>query len=206
MMCCEMGYVYIYRSGKGNVFKIGKATDLGKRLKALATGNPEPLTQFDVIETEHPCQCETYLHHRLRSKKSTRSEANEFFELDPDELAELILAARHYANEVLPRIAAAELLSQEECDDRILQPSDAEWEMYRALVVVREQYETLEFEKDRLEAELKLAIGSAAGMARVANWKMVSTHRLDADAFSREQPELYQAYMRETRSRRFILL
>ena len=201
-----MGYVYIYRSGEGNVFKIGKATDLEKRVKALTTGNPEPLTQFDVIETDHAFQCETYLHHRLRSKKSGRSEANEFFEVDPDELAKLILDARHYADEVLPRIAEADRLSQEQCDDRILQPRDAEWEMYRELVQVREAYDTLGFDKDRLEAELKLAIGTAAGMERVANWRMVSTHRFDADTFSREQPELYKAFLRESRSRRFNLL
>lgn len=51
-----MGYVYIYRSGDGNVFKIGKAKDVGKRIKTHATGNPEPLTEFDVIETEHYVQ------------------------------------------------------------------------------------------------------------------------------------------------------
>jgi excinuclease UvrABC nuclease subunit len=48
-----MGYVYIYRSGDGNVFKIGKAKDIANRIRAHATGNPEPLTEFDVIESEH---------------------------------------------------------------------------------------------------------------------------------------------------------
>ena len=72
-----MGFVYIYRSGEGNVFKIGKATDVGKRIKAHTTGNPEPLAEFDLIETEHHSQCETYLHHRLRSRRSSRSDATE---------------------------------------------------------------------------------------------------------------------------------
>jgi excinuclease UvrABC nuclease subunit len=45
-----MGYVYIYRSGEGNVFKIGKASDLDKRVRTLVTGNLEPLTQFDLIK------------------------------------------------------------------------------------------------------------------------------------------------------------
>jgi hypothetical protein len=201
-----MGYVYIYQSGDGNVFKIGKATDHDKRVKALATGNPEPLTQFAVIETEHASQCETYMHHRLRSKRSTRSEATEFFEVDPDELAELILDARNYADEVLPKIAEAERLSEEECDERILQPGDADWETYRVLVQVRERYETLEYDVKRLEAELKIAIGTASGMERMANWKMVSAHRFDTDAFGREHPELYGAFLRESRSRRFNLL
>ena len=139
-------------------------------------------------------------------QRATRSEAKEFFEVDPDELAELILDARHYADEVLPKIAEADRLSQEECDDRMVQASDEEWEMYRELVQVREAYDTLEFDKARLEAELKLAIGTAAGMERVANWRMVSTHRFDADTFSHERPELYAAYLRESRSRRFNLL
>ncbi len=54
-----MGYIYIYRSGEGNVFKIGKASDFDKRVRTLATGNPEQLTQFDLIETDHASQCET---------------------------------------------------------------------------------------------------------------------------------------------------
>jgi len=201
-----MGYVYILRSGDQNVFKIGKATDLERRVKTLATGNPEPLTQFDVIETDYAAQCETYMHHRLRSKRSGRSAANEFFDVDPGELTALIQDARNYVEEVLPKILEAERLAEQECDERILQPSDREWETYRTLLDVRERYDTLSFDKDRLEAELKLAIGTAAGIERVANWKVVSAHRFDTDAFSREQPDQYQAFLRESRSRRFTLL
>ena len=51
-----MDGVYIYRSGAGDVFKIGKSVDHDKRVKALATGNPEPLTEFAIIETEHASQ------------------------------------------------------------------------------------------------------------------------------------------------------
>ena len=58
-------------SGRGR--QIGKATDLEIRIKTHATGNPEPLTRFDVIETEHASQCETYLHHRLRTRQYLRA-------------------------------------------------------------------------------------------------------------------------------------
>jgi T5orf172 domain len=204
-MICAMGYVYILRSGDRDIFKIGKAaTDLDKRVRALATGNSEPLTRFDVIETDYYDKCETYLHHRLRSKRSGRSAATEFFEVEPDELAELILDARNYVEEVLPKMAEAERLAEQECDERIVQPSEEHWEMYRTLVLVREKYDTLQFDKDRLEAELKLAIGAAGGY--LANWKAVSSQRFDSEAFSRNQPELYQAFLRESRSRRFTLL
>jgi hypothetical protein len=201
-----MGYVYIYRSGDGNVFKIGYTTDLEKRVKTHATGNPEPLTPFGVIETEHPSKCETYLHNRLRTKRSTRSDGTEWFEVDPDYLTDVIAEARHYADEVLPMIEEAERLSGEQCDDRILPPTDAVLVTYRMLAKVREEYDTLGFEKDHLEAKLKLIIGTALGIEGVANWKMVSTHSFDAAAFKDAQPDLYQAFLREHRSRRLNLL
>jgi len=116
------GYVYIYKSGNSNAFKIGKTVDLARRKKALVTGNPEPLVEFDVIETDGPAKVETYRHHRLRSRKVAASEGNEWFELDPDELRDVIRDARHYADEVLPVIADAELLAGVECDDRVLSP------------------------------------------------------------------------------------
>ena len=202
----EMGYVYIYRSGDSNVFKIGKATDLEKRLKTHATGNPEPLTRFDVIETEHASQCETYLHHRLRTRQSRRGDGTEWFEVDPEELAQVIADARDYADEVLPKIADAALLAAADCDDRMLPSSDEVLEIYRALLKVREDYDSLGFHKDRLEAELKLIIGTASGIERVASWKPVLGHRLDTDALKGEWPDLYAAFLRETRTRRFTLL
>jgi hypothetical protein len=201
-----MGYVYIYRSGEGNVFKIGKAKDVDKRIKTHATGNPEPLTEFDVIESEHYAQCETYLHHRLRTKRSTRSEGTEWFEADPDELREVIADARHYANDVLPMMAEAERLSEHECDGRILPADDGVLDTYRALVKVREEYDTLGFQKDRLEAQLKLVIGTASGIERVADWKSVVMRRLDGERLKTEQLDLYNAYLAETHSRRFVLL
>jgi predicted GIY-YIG superfamily endonuclease len=201
-----MRCVYIYRSGERNVFKIGRATDLARRLKTHATGNPEPLTEFDVIETEHAVQCETYMHHRLRSKQYRRGEGKEWFEVDPDELAQVISDARHYLAEMLPAIAEAGLLSAQACEDRVLQPTDGVMETYRALVLVREKHDTLGFEKDYLEAQLKKIIGTATGIDRVADWKTIHSHRLDGDLLKQEQPHIFDTYYRETHYRRFDLL
>jgi len=201
-----MAFVYVYRSGDTNSFKVGKAIDLARRKKALVTGNPEPLVEFDVIETEHASQVETYLHHRLRSKKSALSEGNEWFDVDPDELREVIRDARNYAEEVLPMLAEAELLADAECEDRVLEPTISDLDIYRELIGARERYETLEYDVKRLEAQLKLAIGKASGMQRVANWKAVTSHRFDTDRFSQAHPELYDSFVEESRSRRFILL
>jgi hypothetical protein len=201
-----MGYVYIYRSGDRNVFKIGKASDLEKRLKAHATGNPEPLTRFDVIETDHPSQVETYMHHRLRSRRYTRGDGTEWFEVEPDELEAVIADARQYDEEVLPAIARAEELSVLECDGTVLTPTDGVMDTYRELVKVREEYETLGYRKAHLETQLKLVIGTASGIDRVANWLMVAHPSFDSITLRAELPDIYKRYARETRSRTFTLL
>src|SRR5438874_4432111 len=102
--------VYILQSGEDNLFKIGRAADLEKRMKHLATGNPHPLTLYAQIETEHAPDCEAYLHHRLQSKRSTRSDATEFFEVECGHLDEVIAEARAHNDEFLPKKKAAERL------------------------------------------------------------------------------------------------
>lgn len=159
-----------------------------------------------MLETDNASQVETYLHHRLRSEKLAESEGNEWFRLDPDELRDVLRDARRYADEVLPMIENADLLAEAECDDRVLEPTRADWDLYRDLVGVREKYETLEHDMRRLEAQLKLVIGTASGMQRVASWKMVASHRFDSSSFAQAHPGLYRSFLLETRSRRFTLL
>jgi Meiotically up-regulated gene 113 len=175
-------------------------------VKAHTTGNPEPLTEFAVIETADAFKCEAYLHHRLRSRRSARSSATEFFEVDPDELSALIQDARHYVEEVLPALSEAERLSETACDNRVLAPTSQVAQTYRELLIVREEHDTLGFRREFLEAKLKLAIGTASGIERVADWRCISQQRLDGDLLRRERPEIYKAYQRERRFRRFTLL
>ncbi len=75
-----MAYVYILQSGTENIFKVGRTKrDVDARIQQLSTGNPYPLTKFEVIETEHDALCESYLHRRLSTKKIFRGLAQEFF-------------------------------------------------------------------------------------------------------------------------------
>jgi hypothetical protein len=94
-----MGFVYIFRSGRENLFKIGKTIDVKRRGKQLATGNPHPLTEFACIETDYASECEKYLHQRLRTKRSRRSGAREFFEIDPSELEQLLRDAEGHVRD-----------------------------------------------------------------------------------------------------------
>jgi hypothetical protein len=84
-----MAYVYIYRSGHGSIFKIGRTTDFEERLKTHATVEPEPLTEFGVIQTERASQWENYTH-VLRTKLCTRSDATVRFEAGADARTEVV--------------------------------------------------------------------------------------------------------------------
>jgi predicted phage-related endonuclease len=65
--------------------------------------------------------------------------------------------------------------------------------------------------KDALEAQLQSAMKDAAeltwGGETLATWKNVNAApRFDMDRFKREQPDLYQQYLREASPRRMFLL
>ena len=54
-----MAFVYVFQSGDGNYFKIGRTKDeIEKRRKALSTGNPKELKLFDHIETDYDSEVE----------------------------------------------------------------------------------------------------------------------------------------------------
>ena len=53
-----MAYVYFLRSGDEDVFKIGRTRrHPGQRIRELSTGNPDPLTLLDFIETDDEDAC-----------------------------------------------------------------------------------------------------------------------------------------------------
>lgn len=72
-----MAFVYIFRSGSENIFKIGKSRDPAKRRNQLSTGNPHKLTELDRIQTDDGQQscCEKFLQNKLRSKRVIHGEA-----------------------------------------------------------------------------------------------------------------------------------
>ncbi len=87
----------------------------------------------------------------------------------------------------------------------ILQPGDDEWEMHRRLLQVREAEHGLVIERTRFENELKLVIGTAAGLDGIATWKSHSVKKFDEASFKRTEPDLYEAFVREARTRKFLL-
>jgi hypothetical protein len=157
-----------------------------------------------VIETEHDALCETYLHRRLRSHRLSDGDAREFFAVAADELRDGIEDVREFLAEFVPKQQEAERLGKQPSDDRLLQPGDREWEMWRRLVAAREVEAVAKFDRARLETDLKLAIGTAAGIEGVATWR-TETQQFDEAGFRRVEPELYETYRQDVRLRRFLL-
>src|ERR1700722_11109275 len=117
-----MGYVYVFRHGSDDQFKIGRTTKVEKRLKQLQTGSPKSLTVFDVIETTDAKDGEAFLHRRLAHKRLI----GENFGLTPDEMREAIGQARRFLEE-LPQQREVqervEQLSSVESSDEMLPPT-----------------------------------------------------------------------------------
>jgi len=198
-----MAYVYILRNGNENLFKIGKSVDVEDRIRGLTTGNPR-LAVFDKIETEDEDEWETYLHKRLRSKRSRGSSAQEFFEITPEALRTVLREAREFLPSFLQTRQAADCLADERSTDRMVAPSREDVAIYQELLEVREQEDRCRYQRLHLENKLKLAIGTAAGLDGVASWRTLTKQKFDQAAFKEEQSELYQKYSTAVFERRFV--
>lgn len=201
-----MGYVYVLRSGDSNLFKIGKAINVDRREKALATGNPEPLILFEKIESEHASKSEAFLKERLRLRRSHRSAAKEFYECDVDELVAAIEATREYERVVLTRAAEVQRLARQQSDGRVLEPGARERKMFASLVAARQAEDDAKRERERWELELKLVIGTSAGLEGLATWKTEWFRELDEKALKQAEPEIFERFLREKPRRTLRLL
>ena len=76
-----VGYVYLIKNGHGHT-KIGKTTNLERRIKGLQTTSSEKLEIAHVIKSERYGQLEKELHRAFKHKHLT----NEWFDLDESDI------------------------------------------------------------------------------------------------------------------------
>lgn len=200
-----MACVYIFRHGKENKFKIGRTTKSAKiRLKELQTGNPY-LTIFDVIETQHDTAIEKYLHGRLATKKIINGSASdEFYAVSEAEL-QPIIAEAHDCNGKIPTIEQADALDAEESDGSIKEPGNAALAMHQDLLKIEEEMTLLGFQHAYLVAGIKLTMGTASELLRIATWKTMTSRKFSSKAFKADHPDLYENYRSTSISRPFKL-
>jgi hypothetical protein len=196
-----VGYVYVFRHGDDDQFKIGRTANVAKRLKQLQTGNPKSLTVFDVIETADAKDGEAFLHRRLAHKCLI----GENFALTSDEMREAMGQARRFLEELPERREVQERLdelSSVESSDEMLSPTAKLVQQRSRLLQIRAEkvrrmaeIADLALEEEGLEAAIKLAIGAAKGIDGVATWQTRDgRRRFDPEWLKTDDPELYEVY------------
>jgi len=200
-----LAYVYIFRHGKENKFKIGRTKKSANiRLKELQTGNPD-LTIFDVIETEYDTDIEKYIHRRLATRKIINgSSSDEFYAVSVAELQPIIAEAHDY-NCKMPTIEQAQELGAEEPDGSIKEPGNAAVSMHQELLEIEQEMARLDARVEYLVAGIKITIGAASALRGIASWQAVMSNRFNAAAFKVDHPDIFEKYRSNSINRVFKL-
>ena len=84
-------YIYIIHQGESRLFKIGVSNDPKRRLRALQTGNPHPLTLLRAFKcsTMSAYRAEAAIHQHLAASRRK----GEWFEIDTDDRVVAIAGA-----------------------------------------------------------------------------------------------------------------
>lgn len=204
-----MAYIYAFQLGNDNLFKIGKTTNsLELRRNQLQTGCPSTLTLFHYVETEDGTDA-LEGEHFIKQRYAARlvRPRSEIFRFTPQEALDAMAAAQKFMEKELPQQRDAEAQVAELAG---LTPTA---EMRPATEDVKNTYQRLrELTLDkvrlenqvkdvcaeilRLEAALKIAIGSASGIEGIATWGLgKSRGKFNPELVKAADPELFEQYV-----------
>ena len=195
-----MGYIYGFRLGPLEEYKIGQTTMTPeKRKSSLQTSCPERLVFFDAIETDEYKALEEHIkevwgHHR------TGEGGTEIYHLTEAEAAQLFAECRIWLSEDLPKKRRAEELEAVEPASTMLSSDDSTVQLRTQWLKLHDEEQRLKLEYERavaqrvrVETDLKLAIGTATGIEGVATWKAgVKSRRINPVLVEAREPELYE--------------
>ncbi len=202
-----MGSVYILRSGTSDLFKIGRTHhSVARRIKQLNTGNPAALSTFDVIESDDAAACEAYLHQTLRTKKHFGKGGHEFFQVSPRVMKREIADARKFLARYTELRDTVDQLAAEESEERTIDAPGSIRSDFKRLLEIRELQDSLKYEREMLEFQIKVAMGAASTMAGVATWKSITSERFDLKTFQRVHSDLFAQFKVQSRHRRFSIV
>lgn len=194
-----MGYVYGFRHGGKDLFKIGQTTMTpDKRRPGLQTGCSDKLVLFDAIETDEYKALEKYIKEVWADRRSTDG-GKEIYHLTEEEAAQLFTRCRVWVVEELPKLRRLEQLESVDPEATVLPRDQAAEQLRDQWIKLRDEeqrhrraYEQAVAERVRVENELKLAIGSHAGIDGVATWETaVKSRRISAELILAREPDLY---------------
>ena len=101
------------------------------------------------------------------------------------------------------------LLYPDASDGKVVEASAEDQAYYEELIKLRQKINSMTFEKELLEAFLKNSIGKGerlvAGGRDLITWKNTKTNRLDAKALKQRYPALCKKFIKQTKTRRFVV-
>ncbi len=194
-----MGYVYGFRHGSKDLFKIGQTTMTPeKRRPGLQTGCSDKLVLFDAIETDEYKALEKHIKEVWADRRSTEG-GKEIYLLTETVATQLFERCRIWVAEELPKLRRLEQLESIEPEPTILPHDQAAERLRGQWMKLREEeqqhkraYEQAVADRVMVENELKLAIGSHVGIDGVATWETaVKSRRISAELVQAREPDLY---------------
>ncbi|MEV6139649.1 GIY-YIG nuclease family protein [Nocardia sp. NPDC051990] len=195
-----MGYVYGFRHGTEDLFKIGQTTATPeKRKSTLQTNCIHPLVLFDAIETDEYKALEKYVKDTWADRRGEEG-GSEIYRLTVGEAAQLFARCRVWLAEELPKLRKIEQLEAIEPEPTLLPRDQAaeqlrnQWiKLYDEEQRLKREHEQAAAERARVETELKLAIGTHAGIDGVATWETaIKSRRINPDMVQAREPALFE--------------
>lgn len=185
--------VYILREGISNNFKVGRTSgSVEGVIKRLRTGNPRPLSQFAVVETDLESACEAFFHRHLRERRVVWGGGWEFFEFDPDEMKAVVAEIQRMFEERSEIRNTVERLKLEETTDDLVEPTDEDRAIMNRILLIEKEQELLQLEVEMLKGKLMQRIGKTSGIRGIATWKTQLTRVYSEELFRNSDPERYQ--------------
>jgi len=189
-----MACVYLLRDPITNLIKIGRATNLEKRLADLKTANPR-LEVAHIFDDINAVKIEGYLHRRF----GVHQQDGEYFDVSIKEVID-------YGNSVIndtailadPQLNQLELVKSTGPIDTA---TNMDWDLINKLTQIDYEISQLTIKREILLSKLRLRIGTSSGIENLATWKIQTTSRFNQTLFKQENNELFKSYLKTSMSR-----
>ncbi|MGW4094899.1 GIY-YIG nuclease family protein [Nocardia sp. NPDC004750] len=187
-----MAYVYMFRYGTSELFKVGKTNTVKSRQSTLQTGNTIELQVFDAVETDAPFDGERFFKTRWAARQYRPR--SEIYRLTEAEAHQAMAELRDYLTNTLPNelVQKAALAEIEGFDNTeiMISPTEDIVVKHRRLVEIEAQLRTLTAEAEPLRREIMLAIDKNRGIEGIATYDKADANRwFDDEGFEEEYPQ-----------------
>lgn len=203
-----MSHVYILQTSPSH-FKIGRTTqDIEIRRKQLATGNPNDMPILYSIETEYDKELEKFLHNQFHEYLCETGDSTEHYHyrFSLEELKEKLQKAKALFDEYISYKEKAIEYKSYHSNDNMKPASDEARNLCSKLHIILGKLDNLKYEQESLENQIKVFIKDSAGIEGLATWKTKITPKFDNTSFKKDHIEIYNAYLKESKSRTFSLI